>query len=676
LKSLLYFYRSPTNDGSSDGSSDGTRTSESSSSEGEDEVEPPPPIQETTKEEIDPDQDNKSWKLSIFLSNPKIQKSPIEAPSPIEQADNMKGDDNDEEEEGELRRSSDDYPNNNSNSSTGDNDKSDEEEQIRRHPMLPPSKVKSTPDTPTQRTPDTKILNTALQILNDPNIIQPLSSISDSDDNASKNVSQKPKKKRPKKLPRLPKAENSSSDETRQRLAEEKRLLNSRGRPSKNSVPDVCLTPKQDAAQLPKTKKTQRRKGARRPESAISRPTLSTSDSSSDDDDKETSSIIKKPSRKKPKSPEKQQPIQQQQQIKQQQESSIETSSDDDAAHNARSPSRSPDQVPRRPFDHSDSESNHSSAEHEKIKNKTKINVLSRIYSNPKSGSEGGKGGKGGKGKGGQVVVITQEDVQNQSQKDASANVQNHHPKFMSPTSAFINNTNSSAIPSNLSFRVSIPLKDIDVWRVGISEEKLKAAGHRPTKSPKKRKISTDSWRTKKNNNHDQQQQQLSESDSSNEQSMENPATRPTTYTTPNYNNDRLNNNVDHKSKDINNYYSNSPNSVGDTKLPRIKPEPVSKSDFRKEKIKNKVMVKQEVEDKPRDRSSSMNSTHSSYNKKKRKRIDESNSLMPPTNHERMQNGDLTPNSMMNNTSVKPEIKKVYFSYFERNEELDPNEFG
>lgn len=611
--------------------------------------------------EPEPEQ-SKSWKLSNFL-NPTQQKSPIEALSSLETIDHAK--DADEEEEGELRRSSDDYPNNHSNSSIGDNDKSDEEESRRRHPMLPPSKVKSTPDASTQRTPNTEIFNTALQILDDLNNIQPLSSISDSDDNESKNVSQKSnKQKRLKKLPRQPKAENSSSDETRQRLAEEKRLSTSRGRQSKNSsVPKICLTPKQDPVTTPKTKKQQRKKG-RRPDTAMSRPVLST-DSSSDDDDKD-SSTVKKP-RKKPKSPEK--PL----------ESPIATESDEDEVNNVRSPSRSrsPAQVPIRTSYHSDSESNHSSAEPEKIPatNKNKNNVLFKLFHNPKSGSEGGKGGKGGKGKGGQVVVITPDDVQNQSQKDA---VQNHHPKFMSPNSAF--NQASSAVvipPTTLSIRVSIPLSQIDVWRAGISEEKLKIAGIRPSKSPtKKRKISSDSWRGKKNNNHSNDMMPVSDSDSSNEQSMENPATRPTTYTTPNYRNDQLNNNVDHhKSKDLNNYYSNSPTNVGDTKLPRIKPEPISKSEFRKqEKVKNVVIKQEEQEVKPRDRSSSINSTHSTYKDRKRKRTDEGNSLMPPTNHERMQNGDLSSNAMM--STVKPEIKKVYYSYFERNEELDPNEFG
>jgi hypothetical protein len=84
-----------------------------------------------------------------------------------------------------------------------------------------------------------------------------------------------------------------------------------------------------------------------------------------------------------------------------------------------------------------------------------------------------------------------------------------------------------------------------------------------------------------------------------------------------------------------------------------------------------------EIESKPRDRSSSMNSnsnhSHSSYKERKRKRIDDNNSLLPPTNHERMQNGDLTPpTSTMLGSSVKPEVlKKVYVSYFERNDETD-----
>lgn len=598
------------------------------------------------------------WNLKFF---DPIQKSPIEAPSSLEPVGSNAKEEIEDDEDGELNRTpSDDYPNTKSNSTIGENDKSDEED----HSMPPPSRVRSTPDS-LQRTPDTTILNSALQILNDPNIIRPLSSISDSDD-ASKNISQKTKKKRPRKqrTTKNTTADITSSDESRERFSvEEKQITTvSRGRQQKKQMAVDVVALQEQTINAKHTKKSPKTKNRRNTQ--ISRPVLST-DSSSDDDGTE----VKKPPRKRQKSPEKQQIP----------DSTIQTSSDDDArVKNSHSLSRSPVEVPRNrnnlPSYHSDSESNHSGTE--TTVDRKKNNVLGKLFGS-KSTSEGGKGGKGGKGakgKGGQVVVITQEDVQNQSQKDT---VQNHNPKFTSPSSAFNSSSSSmNSIPTNLSIRVSIPLIQIDLMRSGISDEKLKLAGYRPSKTvaKKHRKLSTDPWQ--KNLDH------MSESDSSSEQMMENPATRPTSYTTPNYNNDRLNNNVDHKSKDLNNFYpTHSPiSNVGDVKQPRIKAEATSKSDSRKEKLKQ-VMVKQEkqdeIESKPRDRSSSMNSnsnhSHSSYKERKRKRIDDNNSLLPPTNHERMQNGDLTPpTSTMLGSSVKPEVlKKVYVSYFERNDETD-----
>lgn len=582
-----------------------------------------------------------SWGLRMF--DPIQSKSPVETSSPLEQVgSNAK---EEEIEDDERRTSSDDYPNNKSNSSLCDNDKSDDED-VPHRSMPPPMKARSSDSL--QRTPDTTILNSTLQIINDPNIKRPLSSLSDSDDSAqTKNVSQKPKiKKRPKKLlkpQRNTTADITSSDESRERLtAVDEKPPIARGRPTKKSFSEVDT---KHSKKSPKSK-------SNRQKTHISRPTVS-SDSSSDEDEKDSSKVVKKPPRKRQKSSD-----------KQISNSTIATSSDDEVNH-VRSPSRSPVEVPTRNHIstsyHSDSESNHSSAEtaEPKIVDRKKNNVLGKLFG-MKSTSEGGKGGKGGKGKGGQVVVITQDDVQNQTQKDS---VQ----KFTSPTSAF----NSSSSVANCTFRISIPLDRIDVMRSGISEEKLKLAGYRPTKSPakKQRKMSTDSWRIERRN-HDV----MSESDSSSEQMMENPATRPTSYTTPNYSNDRLNNNVDHKLKDLMPYQTHSPNNV-DAKLPKIKSE---KNDSRKEKMKQ-VLVKQEKQDeldtKPRDRSSSMNSnsnssnSHTSYKaSRKRVRVEENNSLMPPTNHERMQNGDTSPSSML----VKPETaKKVYVSYFERNDETD-----
>lgn len=591
---------------------------------------------------VEPDPEENSWKLTLF---DPFQKSPVEAPSPIEQpGSNVK----EEIKDDERRTSSDDYANNKSNSSTGgDNDKSDDEDVPQHRAMPPPSRaIRSTPDS-LQRTPDTTILNSTLQIINDPNIERPLSSLSDSDDNASSSASKliaKPKNKRPKKVKAKPRnsqqaTDITSSDEAARNAAlEEKATImpTAGGRQSKKSAE---IAPAKISKKSPKVAKANRQKPQ------LSRPLLS-SDSSSDDDEKE----VKKPPRKRPKSPEKQIP-----------DSTIATSSDDEVPEEEIcSPPRSSVEVPRL---HSDSESNHSSAEtaETKINDKKKNMVFGRLFGS-KTTSEGGKGGKGGKGKagGGQVVVITHDEVQAKSADIVQ--------KFTSPASAF----------NSLSIRVSIPFDRFDVLRAGISEEKLKLAGYRPTKSPAKkaRKMSSDSWRVERK----QPDAAMYESDSSSEQMMENPAQRPTSYTTPNYSNDRMNNNVDAKHKDLMVYQTNShspsSNNVdSNIKLPKVKNE---KSDTRKEKLKPLVKVEKsdELDTKSRDRSSSMNSSNSNSNhshasykaSRKRPRDELASSLMPPTNHERMQNGDLTPPTQLMKLEQQ---KKVYFSYFERTDETD-----
>lgn len=405
---------------------------------------------------------------------------------------------------------------------------------------------------------------------------------------------------------------------------------------------------------------------------------------------------VKKPSKKKQKPPEKV-------------DSPIASSSDSEQEQRHKhSLYQSP--VPpmsRSSSEHSDSDGSSRSshgAKNKKIEkivsDKNKNDTLRRLFNMTKV-SEGGKGGKGGaKGKG-QVVVITPDDAQNQSKSNdsnASSNgaISVQNPKYLSPSSAF-------NITAPLSLIVRIDLSRIDLSRLQIPAEKLKNTVIRTkspavpieqpqTKSKKRRGTSNhdeqDRWRLTLNNN-SKNFDQLSVSSSSSsssatssEHQMENPAARLTAYTT-NYTNDQLNNNVDHKTKDMNRFY-HSPSSV-DTKLPKIKRETnaymkqctVSSSNLSKDPkmpsndFKNKI--KQEVKEEfdgaqeIRKRASSMTNSSHTYKDKKRKRPDgaSDNSLpLPPTNHERLPksglvNGDSMPSSM-------EVVKKVYVSYFER----------
>lgn len=357
------------------------------------------------------------------------------------------------------------------------------------------------------------------------------------------------------------------------------------------------------------------------------------------------------------------------------------------------------------------------------VSDKNKNDTLRRLFNMTKV-SEGGKGGKGGaKGKG-QVVVITPDDAQNQSKSNdsnASSNgaISVQNPKYLSPSSAF-------NITTPLSLIVRIDLSRIDLSRLQIPAEKLKNTVIR-TKSPavpieqsqsqqqqsqqqqqqqlqskpkKRRYISRhdepDRWRhhSANNNNNNSSSKnfdQLSVSSSSSSSSaassehhqMENPAARMAAYTT-NYTNDQLNNNVDHKTKDMNSFY-HSPSSV-DTKLPKIKRETnaymkqftVSSSNLSKDlkmpsndfrnKIKQEVKEEFDGAQEMRKRASSMTNNSHTYKDKKRKRPDgaSDNSLpLPPTNHERLPKSGLV-NGDSSMPSSQEIVKKVYVSYFER----------
>lgn len=538
--------------------------------------------------------------------------------------------------------------------------------------------------------------------------------------------------------------ESSRFSESRRRSSmDEKKPV--RGRPKNNSLslqpPPIAMPPydvtntSSDTNSTNGTKKTHKsprkepksRKAttSRRRQSIShkkSRETIPSSDGSSDENQskvqiqkppkpspvksKEPSNhqkAVKKPSKKKQKPPEKI-------------ESPIASSSDSEQEHRQK---HSHYQSPVPPMssssnEHSDSDRSSRSghgAKNKKIEknvsDKNKNDTLRRLFNMTKVG-EGGKGGKGGaKGKG-QVVVITPDDAQNQSKSNdsnASSNgaISVQNPKYLSPSSAF-------NITAPLSLIVRIDLSRIDLSRLQIPAEKLKNTVIR-TKSPavpieqqqpqpqpklKKRRRSSvqdeqDRWRhhPNSNNNSSKNFDQLSVSSSSSsssaassEHQMENPAARMTAYTT-NYTNDQLNNNVDHKTKDMNSFY-HSPSSV-DTKLPKIKRETnaymkqftVSSSNLSKDPkmpsndFKNKI--KQEVKEEfdgaqeIRKRASSMTNSSHTYKDKKRKRPDgaSDNSLpLPPTNHERLPksglvNGDSMPSSL-------EVVKKVYVSYFER----------
>lgn len=715
LTNFFSFSASPVNDASSE-SSDGSASSDGSSSEGEDEhIEPPVESEEKAEPES-----NKTWNLSAFLPG-GTQKSPNE-PLSHEPPEAIKIEEHDEEEDGEIQRTpSDHYHNENSNSSVPD--KSDVSQDMEEHQaMPPPAKVQSPmPD----KTPDTD-MNSVLSFIKNLVPNQPISSISDSDDNVDAVISgnERPKKKRPKKRPR-PEIDggNSSSDESsrfsesRRRSMDEKQP---RGRQKNNSIslpPPVALPVPYEATNTSSdnsTKKAQKIKEPpsrktttnRRRQSEMlkkSRETIPSSDGSSDENEVRKPVVKSSPVKAK-----EQQPVAAKKPSKKKKSKVVEKiespiASSSDSKH---SPAYHHHSVPHHSSSSSHSDSDASSRSSAGVKSKkiqkivsdkNKQATLHKLFNSTKV-SEGGKGGKGGaKGKG-QVVVITPEDAQNQSKSNESTASSNgavsvQNPKYLSPSSAFI-----TAVPSVL---VQISLARIDLTRLNLPAEKLKHAAI-PTKSPavpaqvepprksKKRRRSSnhdeqDRWRHHASSNKNYDQLSVSSSSSASSSSanseqhqIDNPATRVTSYTT-NYTNDRLNNNhIDHKTKDLNNFY-HSPSSV-DTKLPKIKRETIAYGGYSASPIKDgksssndfKNKIKQEVKEEfdgtqdMRKRATSMTNNSHTYKDKKRKRPDgaSDNSLpMPPTNHERLPMSGLVNGDMM---TSKPEVKRVYFSYFER----------
>lgn len=615
-------------------SSDGSASSDGSSSEGEEEVHEPPAEVEV---KVEPE-NNVKWNLSEFL--PGIQKSP-EAPLSHEPVETVKM------EDGEIQRTPSDHYNENSNSSVPDN-KSDVSQEADELSMPPPAKKKSPSDTP-DKVPDVD-LNSVLNFIQNFQPVQPISSISDSDDNTDAVTLGNERPKKPKKRPRKrPRPENdagdSSSDES-SRFSESRSISSrdekkpSRGRPKNNVQPPMAMpTTNYDATNTSsdtnstngtkKTHKSPRKDPSRKATtnrrrqsiSIKSRETIPSSDGSSDEKQnqkqkppkpsparsKDSSSHqppVKKISKKKPKLPEKV-------------NSPIASSSESEQEQPKHSPYHSPvPQVSSSSSGHSDSDASSRSghgAKNKKVEksksDKIKKDTLRKLFNVTKvTASEGGKGGKGGaKGKG-QVVVITPEDAQNQSKSNdsnASSNgalsVQNL--KYLSPSSAF------NSLAATPSVMVRIDLARIDLTRLSIPAEKLKNTVIR-TKSPavpieqrksKKRRRSSnhdepERWRHHANSTSkafDQLSVSSSSSSSSSARSSEhqvenpNPAARLSTYTT-NYNSDQLNNNVDHKSKDRNSFY-HSPSSV-DTKLPIIKREPQYNKPFASSSLKDEKM--------------------------------------------------------------------------------------
>lgn len=736
------------NDASSDGSSDGSASSDASSSEDE----PPEPRAEP-EVKVEPEKGMK-WNLSVFLPLEGLQKSPSE-PLSHEPVETARNEENDEEEDGEIQTPpSDQYQNENSNSSIPDNKSDVSQEALEDHSMPPPARVKS-PSNSSDKTLDTDVHTVLDLIMNKFPTVQPISSISDSDDNIDSIITgtERPKKKRRKKCPRseVDGGGNSSSDES-SRFSEKSRRRSSldekkpiRGRPKNNSLsipqppqqqpqPPPHNGPQYDATNssdtnstngTKKTHKSPRKEPQSRKTTATnrrrsistkkSRETIPSSDGSSDENEppkppklmkKEATMPVKKAPRKKPPklSPAKI-------------ESPIASSSDSETEQRPKhSQYQSPaPRITTSSSENSDSDgSSRSSNEVNKnnnnnkkigknVSDKNKNDTLRKLFNVTKV-SEGGKGGKGGaKGKG-QVVVITPDEA-NQSQSksnDSNASSSNcglsvQNPKYLSPSSAF-----NTATPSVI---VRIDLARIDFSRLQIPAEKLKNVPVIRTKSPavpkvsKKRRRSSnhdeqDRWRHHNNSNSSNTKpyDQLSVSSSSSSSSssaastsdhqIENPAQRNASYTT-NYTNDQLNNNIDHKAKDMNSFY-HSPSSV-DTKLPKIKRETnYQKQNFLKlppNDFKNRIKQepKQEEIDVAQDmrkRSSSMtNNSHNSFKEKKRKSRPDGtndNSLpLPPTNHERLPcnglaNGDLTKQEV---------VKKVFFSYFEsKSDEMEQAE--
>lgn len=598
---------SPVNDASSE-SSEGSGSSEGSSSEGEDEVqEPVIPVAEV---KVEPES-NLRWNLSEFLPG----KSPNDAPLSHEPVEPIKSPHEPEDED--MNRTPSDHHYDNSNSSAPE--KSDVEDS-----PMPPPKVKSPSHTPEDKTPDVD-LSTALSFIKNFENLQPISSISDSDDNGGSE--RPPKIKRIKKeRPRLPKEfgeADSSSDES-SRFSESRRRssIEEKKRVRKHSFPVNPYDTNSDTSTSKKAKKSPRKESqARKPSKSRRRPSISqklipSSDGSSDE---APSQPAPAPKVKEPKK--------------------TKRATTDDESDNVKHSSyrQSPPAQPTITSNSSDDGSESGGEVRDKkieknVSDRNKVEMMRKLFS---AKGEGGKGGKGGaKGKG-QVVVIMPEDAQNEPKSNDSENFE-------------------------ASVVVSIDLSRIDLSRLSIPPEKLKNTVIR-TKSPA---VAINERKSKKRKNHDESWRKpgydhFSMSSSSSE-TMENLAANRTTHFTTNYNNDRLNNNI---AKD----FYHSPNSL-DTKLPKIKKEhrtsPVkpSTNDF-KNKIKQEAMKQEEFD--------GTNNSSLNYKEKKRKRIDgtgENSSSLPPTNHERVTvNGDAT---------AKPEVvKKVYVSYFERtNDEIEQQE--
>lgn len=688
--------QSPVNDASSE-SSDGSASSESSS-ESEDEIpETLPPVPEVEAENAPPA--NEKWNLGRFL-RVGIQKSPNENPLSHEPIDSVKLERPDEEEDGEIQGTpSDHYHNENSSSSIADI-KSDVSHDTEENTMPPPAKKASHESS--EKTPDAD-LNSVINFIKDLQTIQPVSSISDLDEDVIVG-SDKPKKKRPKK--RLHpgnhiEVTHSSSDE-RSKFSDSRRRSSidekkPRGRPKNNSFslnPLEINNTNSDTSSIngtkkssksprkdPQNRKTSASSTSRRRQSLSIKKSRETVPSTDDSSDEEANTVrklkpvpakakdklvMKKPSKKKSRSPPKI-------------SSPIHSSSDSGTEKRKKHSSMYQVALPGRSSSssaHSDSDVSCRSGAGNKnkkiekiVSDKNKNDTLRKLFNVTKvATSEGGKGGKGGaKGKG-QVVVITPEDAQNQSNKSNDSNASStgaacmQNLKYMSPLSAF-----NTAQPSVI---VRIDLSRLDLSRLPIPSEKLKHAVIRtkataieqlPRKTKKRRRSSNqddqDRWRhhtNSKNFDH------LSVSSSSSSSSSTGPSINEDANArlsfSNNYNSDQLNNNVEHIPKDMNSFY-HSPNSV-DTKLQKIKREPytnktsnvikVPSNDF-KDKIKHEVKHEDSEEDQEvRKRSSSMTTSSESFkNKRKRPDTQNDNSMpLPLTNHERIQsnshsNGEL-----------------------------------
>lgn len=387
------------------------------------------------------------------------------------------------------------------------------------------------------------------------------------------------------------------------------------------------------------------------------------------------------------------------------------------------------------------------------VSDKNKFDTLKKLFQ-PKAGtnSEGlGKGGKnGGKKPIGQVVVITPDESNkpNDSTNSSATSVQSH-PKYSSPTSAF---TEKPSVMVRIDLaridlsRLKIPAEKLKNTVIRTKSPSIPTAVVAPTLAQTATTVSNVEQRPKSNSLNKKRRRSIHEDDdqkpqnerdgrkiksrktfdqlsvsstssssssnsstvsehrsntsnnsSSNVNHSENFAASRVSFPQSNNfqqssNNDRLNNNIDHKPKDFNKCY-HSPSSV-DTKLPKIKREQQQKqqqqykNEFRttsaspmkdSKSSDSKAKIKLEREEVSNDgaqgirnRSTSVTTPSSQSYKDKRKRdkkvyeiISSSaneNPPMPPTNHDRLSGG------LVNGDCLAPPIiKRVYVSYFERN---------